>query len=505
MLVQHSHVLQDQFAQRVKAFSGLNANRLRNLSMAKQRFSSTQLPLGRCVIHIESLISVCEWIHATRATNERLHAARFLGGLTVSKLLLVALLADAGDETSSVCRLFDNDDYDSSGVATSLDLYRQRIHYLFLERGALRVNGYTSYMMETLSKRRIYQCPCSDTSTKTYAKSLGGPGTISAEVLDTCFEHMSAWVRLALETMRAEYPGSELLQTFSIFSLANVSEPEQFSEKCARMGQIFSMDQDALQTQLLSLRLHAIKAHQTGTDTAFKAWKKAIEWNTRQAHVKARRDTTTLLEAVKLFGVWNGATTSGVEQTFSSMVQMSKPQRASHLSELMMRCELKVCRDITEDDLSDIVSAAQRIWTEHFGAPRRRFERHAAAPNLGTCKPDSERTWLKHRRDSVYQALKEQSQTHKSFEDTQARACALSTSVWTDELDKFSGKLDRKARISHAIALEDGNLLPSEVTDTVQRDLQAVLSNRKTAHRALELKDMRKQQISADLTRGRNT
>ena len=67
------------------------------------------------------------------------------------------------------------------------------------------------------------------------------------------------------------------------------------------MGQVFSMDQDVLQAQLLSLRLHAIKAHQTGTDTAFKAWKKAIEWNTRFA--QARRDTTTLLEAVKLFGV----------------------------------------------------------------------------------------------------------------------------------------------------------------------------------------------------------
>ena len=193
---------------------------------------------------------------------------------------------------------------------------------------------------------------------------------------------MAAWVRLALDSISVEYPSNEVLQSFSAFELrdVNVDYAEiQFRTKCNRLSQVFGVDFEKLQAQLQSVRPYALKhfrdqGSESDSGSCFDAWKYAVAYTQKHVRASARPDLDTLIPTLKAFGRWHGATSSGVEQTFSIATQLQRPQRSNHNSNIMIRNELKVAT-MAKEDVPEIIKQARRIWAQEFGPPRKRFRR----------------------------------------------------------------------------------------------------------------------------------
>ncbi|CAE7803934.1 unnamed protein product, partial [Symbiodinium sp. CCMP2456] len=112
----------------------LNATRVRNLGHAKHRFSSLSKPLGRAVLHVDSLVKTAIWLTVHRSQKvEGREAADFLQNMQEREYLLAALLADASDESVRLLRVFDTESYDLSVVATEIQVFMSRLHFLFNE------------------------------------------------------------------------------------------------------------------------------------------------------------------------------------------------------------------------------------------------------------------------------------------------------------------------------------------------------------------------------------
>ena len=137
------------------------------------------------------------------------------------------------------------------------------------------------------------------------------------------------------------------------------------------------------------------------------AWKQAIMHTQQTAKRGYTHESSSLQVVMQAYLTWSGSTSSGVEQTFSIFTQLNQSQRAGHTSAIMERNELKVARDMCDLDDSEtnqIVTRAQEIWREHFGAPRKGFKRASMAANFGEKDQHSERTWFAIRRRSVQAA-----------------------------------------------------------------------------------------------------
>ena len=101
---------------------------------AKHRFSSLSKPLGRAVLHVDSLLKTAIWLTVHRSQKvEGQQAADFLQHMQEREYLLAALLADASDESVRLLRVFDTESYDLAVVATEIQVYMSRLHFLFNE------------------------------------------------------------------------------------------------------------------------------------------------------------------------------------------------------------------------------------------------------------------------------------------------------------------------------------------------------------------------------------
>ena len=114
--------------------SPVQASNIRNLGFAKHRFASLSKPLGRAVLHIDSLLKTAIWLTVNRSQKaEGQQAADFLRSMSEREYLLAALLADASDESVRLLRVFDTECYDLAEVATEIQVYMSRLHFLFNE------------------------------------------------------------------------------------------------------------------------------------------------------------------------------------------------------------------------------------------------------------------------------------------------------------------------------------------------------------------------------------
>ena len=184
--------------------------------------------------------------------------------------------------------------------------------------------------------------------------------------------------------------------------------------------------------------MFALKAFRDEKLPAVEAWKRAV-MHTRKNRTRGyTQPPNSLAEVLKAYSTWSGATSSGVEQSLSVWTQLNPRQRAGHTSAIMDRNELKVTRDtptLDNVDLDAIVRAAQKIWPEHFGAPRKGFVRASVAAGLSKMNPDSERSWFARRRASVQEAR--QQGMRRSFADTTEAARAASAPKWNDSLQEL--------------------------------------------------------------------
>ena len=70
-------------------------------------------------------------------------------------------------------------------------------------------------------------------------RSLGGSG-VSPQILSECYDRMAVWVRLAQETLEAEWPTFEAIRAFSVFQLQPRLSPHVVKKDLAKITQIFN-------------------------------------------------------------------------------------------------------------------------------------------------------------------------------------------------------------------------------------------------------------------------
>ena len=119
-VIQHSWAVQEVFSNFIHQHqqSVVKSKTIKDLKAAKHRFESTQKPLSRACLFVRPLILTALQVRYGRHGQvEARKASRFLDSLSVSNLLLLGCMADAGDELDMLIRFCDNESYDSAVLA----------------------------------------------------------------------------------------------------------------------------------------------------------------------------------------------------------------------------------------------------------------------------------------------------------------------------------------------------------------------------------------------------
>jgi hypothetical protein len=146
-LIQNSATFQEWFANAVSSLEqqpgSVVSERIRNLRLARQRFDSTQKPLGRFVLFMPAVLDVALKIASLRTGEERGSANAFLTILDSESVLQLSMLADAGDETLMLTRLVDTEEADPAKFPSECQDFLQRVLALFGDGEACWHTGYT--------------------------------------------------------------------------------------------------------------------------------------------------------------------------------------------------------------------------------------------------------------------------------------------------------------------------------------------------------------------------
>ncbi|CAJ1385832.1 unnamed protein product [Effrenium voratum] len=133
----------------------LTGARIKNLSVAKQRFASISKPVGRRVLYLEALLNTIVWILVNRgpSTDEGKLAIEFLEVMGEEQLVLAGMISDLSDECMRLVRYFDGD-YDLAGTCVQLKCFMVRIHFLVNQGRIFDTVGYTQRCIHQLQNAR---------------------------------------------------------------------------------------------------------------------------------------------------------------------------------------------------------------------------------------------------------------------------------------------------------------------------------------------------------------
>ena len=234
-------------------------------------------------------------------------------------------------------------------------------------QGHIIESGYTQHMLGVLKTSRAFIAAGE-------AKTLGGAGKVSADIIATCRVRMQSFVALAVQTLRAEFPCFELLSSFGIFNVApsqktvcNQSD-ERTCTSIQRLAQVFSCDSEALMSEFLDHQPIARHAATQGHDN-FNAWKFAVLKTRSRASSRSNHPSDALHVILVCYGAFNGCTTSGVEQMFSQIAQHVPPER-NHMTHQNERAEVKLISDWDRAHPEPLLIKTQEVWSSVFGVAR---------------------------------------------------------------------------------------------------------------------------------------
>jgi hypothetical protein len=155
-LIQNSGAFQQWFRDSIDDMCNCPVTnaRIRNLSLARQRFDSSQKPLGRAVLFFEAFVNTAVRIMNTRSGDEKLAATLFLKFIDPEVALQLAMLADGGDEALQLVRDVDRESHDPVRWYQELETFLARLLTLYGESGACLETGYTAHMLKWLGEKR---------------------------------------------------------------------------------------------------------------------------------------------------------------------------------------------------------------------------------------------------------------------------------------------------------------------------------------------------------------
>ena len=433
--------------------SPIEGNRIKDLALAKHRFSSSQKPLGRFVLLLDAILATAHEIIARRPSNpEARYAYTFLEFFNEEQYITLAMLADAGDEAASLVRFFDSEAYDVASAPAEIRVFLERADFLFLQRGAEQT-GYTRYAVTLMrSSTRIVNLPGGR------FKRIGGALSIDSAMLDRCFARMAGWVHLAGLSIKAEFPDWELLAAFGAMNLSPLPSQAEIDTSLRRLSSVFGLSYVHLKSEFEDFQRFAIDVYhrQSAKEplSCYRAWAHSVQ---RMAGARDRRSvhpSTNLLPLLARYGAFCGATTSGVERTFKDFCKQANGERGA-VNNDMVNCELKLRSEVLPGDVPRLVTAARDIWQECFGAARcPGTERRWVSGKVMLSKRQSETAWLKGRRSLV--ATMTKSSIRRSPVETSAVAFRLSRIAWTSSHQTVAPRVLNEIVVLCCVCVCDG-------------------------------------------------
>ena len=109
--------------------------------------------------------------------------------------------------------------------------------------------------------------------------SIGNGDGVQQETLNRCFARMCSWVVLVTATVKAEFPRSEVLQSFSVFNISRFREPDyEIRQTLARLAKLVDANASRFVKQYYEM-LPSAQHHMTSmkSNAFLRAWVGAWE------------------------------------------------------------------------------------------------------------------------------------------------------------------------------------------------------------------------------------
>ena len=521
-LIQHSHIFKSWFVvnetsvqrrlvQEAQHRAGQGVQAIDNvpilscafkdLQLAKQRFDSTQKPMGRFCLSFEAIVLTSMQIATRRAGKPEGKAA--IGFLhfcsDLEHVLQMGMLADAGDEGMMFTRFCDSETMDLAMVSYEIRKFLHRIKVLFIDGHAVHL-GYTKVMLTAVQAVKLVILPGSAGG----ALTIGDRDGIPHHVVQRCLKRMAGWVALVAKVIAAEFPAYEVVQSFSVFNLSRDSHGDPdgsttiMAKQLSRLANVLGQDANALHAQWADHRPLARKHFTLEGCTFLEAWKRAIN-KTQQKHNRNRHPSATLLHCLQRYAAYT-ASSSGVEQTFSRALKCCDKQRIGRLSNQAELDNLILTLDAETPERDQTLELARAIWHEHYGSPikigRRTTFTSKSSDSLGgpgghsdgSVASFTEAAWVRHRRTAVT-ALTCADTPALDPRDMADIAVAAADDAWTERHGKEFTL--QEARDSMWRAEAATLLLPDETTQDIQLLSTRMQEARMKAAQARDAKEQR--------------
>ncbi len=283
----------------------LSGTAIRNMRYANPRFNSAQCPLSRVALFLPALVATASEVAIVRQGSKPAKAAlAFLEGLTEERVVQVAMMADAAQETLLITRMFDTEGYDLAKVPSAIRAYVKTLEHLFLQSPpGCQETGYAAFAIRTLQKPLLFHG-------RGYAlRSVGGQ-EVDRGTLARCVARMACWTRLAIQRAAFEFPQWLPMHGFCMFDLGikpDVLKEDHHVDECIdRLGQLLQLDRGHFQEEFKRCQHYAFVHFQEkgGRGRNSASWAAGLQ----------KRGVSN---SVHILQAWDGMTTSGVEQTFS--------------------------------------------------------------------------------------------------------------------------------------------------------------------------------------------
>jgi hypothetical protein len=420
-VIANSDTFSRRFAQNVKNQDEDIARRIKNLRLAKHRYDSVSNNLGRLIRHIDAMLTTAAEIHLERKSAVGgLEAGRFLSFIDAEVLVMLALLADAADEGLMLVRAWDCEGTDVALVRQEIADFYCRIHTLFVDEAVWTTSGYTQFLIKHIqqSGKVVW--------VRGEPRQIGGPGSVTAGIKTRCIGRMKAWVALAADVLKAEFPEWELCQAMSLFNLtlAGVARPasaERGSARHARkraeektqsdmfhrLANAYGVDHTRLKAQYEDHLPIASKAAITHGADNLSAWQASLKRTQGRKLTRQRHPVDALRPVLVGYGGL-GVSTSGVEHSFATSRWLLGTTR-TYESEEAEADAIKVVKDRKPAEEVKVIEHAQRTWLRlGFGAVRstsreERIDKNTQKPSQQ--KHPTEIGFLRERRKSVDAAV----------------------------------------------------------------------------------------------------
>ena len=400
-LIQNSEEFRDMYVAAKKATRSEFDPDSKNVAFAKHRWDSTTKPLGRFVLNFQAILAVANQItRLRRGKPEGKHAEDFLRFITNEKLLLLAMCADAADESNLLLRYVDQESYCVEEVPHQINMYLKRIGSLFNDGNCTEI-GYTKVMVGVLEKTHVFFVAGK-------VRSVGARGGVSAAIVNRSVSRMVTWVRLAEAVVQAEYPECSVISAFSIFSLGKATDKSGFfkidaTAALTRLANFFHLDVGTLISQYSDMRTFACAVQSSNPElSAMEAWVKAV-MTTKSKTTSSEHHPTSQLEQV--LTRWLGwlPSSCALERNFSVMDKVVGPSARHASNDRQRDLFCIVTSKLNSIEKAQIFESSRALWAQHFGATRvfkmSRIDKGILRPRSSERSTEAE--FLKRRRIAV--------------------------------------------------------------------------------------------------------